>query len=82
MNDENFNEKLDMGIDAENIAYEYLIRHNSFVEDLRQQKHGEFAGPALRGTEGKLVLPDFVVYNKNPNKGTFASKKACVAWMA
>jgi hypothetical protein len=72
MDNENFIEKLDMGIDAENIAYSYLIKHNSFVEDLRQQKHGEFAGPALRGTEGKVVLPDFLVYNKNPTKGTFA----------
>ena len=39
---------------------------------MRQQKHGEFAGPRLCGTEGKVVLPDFLVYNKNPSKGTFA----------
>jgi hypothetical protein len=70
--DDKFNEKLEMGIDAENIAYDYLIKHNSYVEDLRQQKHGEFAGPALRGTEGKVILPDFLIYNKNPDKGTFA----------
>jgi len=72
MQSEHFEEKLEMGIDAENIAYQYLIKNNSFVEDLRQQKHGEFAGPALRGTEGKVVLPDFLVYNKNPEKGTYA----------
>jgi len=71
MQSENFKEKLDMGIDAENIVYPYLVTHNSYVEDLRQQKHGEFAGPRLCGTEGKLVLPDFAVYNKNPNKGTY-----------
>ena len=60
-----------MGIDAENIVYTYLVAHNSYVEDLRQQKHGEFAGPRLHGTEGKVVLPDFAVYNKNPGKGTY-----------
>jgi len=71
MTSENFKEKLDMGIDAENIVYTYLVAHNSYVEDLRQQKHGEFAGPRLHGTEGKVVLPDFAVYNKNPGKGTY-----------
>lgn len=70
--DPQFEEKLDMGIFAENIAYDYLKNNNSYVEDLRQQKHGEFAGPCLWGTEGKVVLPDFVVYNKNPTKGTYA----------
>jgi hypothetical protein len=42
------------------------------VQDLRQQKHGEHVGPRLKGTEGPIVLPDFVVYNKNPNKGAYA----------
>jgi hypothetical protein len=70
--DAKFQEKLKMGIDAENIAYNYLKANNSYVEDLRQQKHGEFAGPCLCGTEGKVVNPDFIVYNKNPNKGTYA----------
>lgn len=72
MKSENFKEKLEMGISAENIAYDYLKSNNSFVEDLRQQRHGEFAGPCLCGTEGKVVLPDFIVYNKNPDKGTYA----------
>ncbi len=67
-----FKERLAMGIDAENIAYPYLKANNSYVEDLRQQKHGEFAGPRLCGTEGVLVLPDFLVYNKNTVKGSFA----------
>ena len=70
--DEEFSERLAMGISAENIAYDYLRRKNSYVEDLRQQKHGEFSGPCLCGTEGKVVLPDFIVYNKNPTKGTYA----------
>jgi hypothetical protein len=70
--DTQFQEKLEMGIDAENIAYLYLKANNSYVEDLRQQIHGKFSGPRLRGTEGCVVLPDFVVYNKNPSKGTYA----------
>lgn len=53
-----------MGIEAENIAYSYLIKNFGFVEDLRQQKHGEYSGPCLRGTEGRVVLPDFAVYTK------------------
>jgi len=69
---ESFQEQLEMGTSAENIAYDYLKSKNSFVEDLRQQKHGEFAGPCLCGTEGKVILPDFIVYNKIPSKGTYA----------
>ena len=72
MIDEQFLEKLEMGIDAENTAYEYLKANNSFVEDLRQQKHNEFSGPRMCGTEGIVTLPDFVVYNKNPSKGSYA----------
>jgi len=72
ISDEQFKEKLVMGITAEDIVYPYLVRENSFVQDLRQQKHGEFAGPRLIGTEDNIVLPDFVVYNKNPKKGTYA----------
>ncbi len=67
-----FEESLQMGISAEDIAYSYLIQNNSLVQDLRQQKHGEFSGPILTGTEGTVKLPDFVVYNKNPRKGNFA----------
>ena len=63
--DSDFKKKLEMGILAENIAYSYLINHYGFVEDLRQQKHGEFIGPRLVGTEGKVVLPDFLVYTKH-----------------
>jgi len=67
---EKFREKLEMGIKAENVAYSYMIKHYGFVEDLRQQKHGEFAGPRLVGTEGRVILPDFLVYTKE--KGAFA----------
>ena len=71
-NADNFLEKLQMGTSAENIVYDYLKSKNSFVEDLRQQKHGEFAGPCMCGTEGKVILPDFIVYNKICSKGTYA----------
>jgi hypothetical protein len=67
-----FEEKLQMGISAEDIAYSYLKQNNSLVQDLRQQKHGEFSGPRLIGTEGVVKLPDFIVYNKSPRKGNFA----------
>ncbi len=67
-----FQEKLKMGIHAENVVYPYLKTNNSYVEDLRQQKHGEFAGPRMCGTEGTVTLPDFLVYNKNPAKGSYA----------
>ena len=67
-----FQDKLDMGISAENIVFQYLVANNSYVEDLRQHKHGEFVGPRLVGTEGRLVLPDFLVYNKLTTKGTYA----------
>lgn len=69
MNDK-FQENLAVGTEGEDTVYDYLRKHNSFVEDTRNQKHGEF-GPRLRGTEGILVLPDFEVRNKNPKKGDF-----------
>lgn len=67
-----FEEKLAQGTEGEDIVYNYLIKNNSFVEDLRKQKHEDRSGPRLRGTEGTLVLPDFAVYNKSPLKGNFA----------
>lgn len=67
-----FEEKLAVGEAGEDILYSYLIANNSYVEDLRSQKRDEKVGPRLVGTEGKLVLPDFAVYNKNPTKGNFA----------
>jgi hypothetical protein len=60
------------GEEAEDVVYDYLIKNNSSVVDLRKQKRDEGRGPRLIGTEGSFVLPDFGVYNKNPNKGTFA----------
>lgn len=69
--DDKFQETLAMGVEAEDIVYSYLIRTNSYVQDMRHQKHEEGRGPRLVGTEGELVLPDFAVRNKNPDKGNF-----------
>lgn len=68
---DDFEEKLAIGIAGEEIVYPWLKERNSFVQDMRYQTHEERSGPRLEGTEGKLVLPDFGVWNKNPNKGNF-----------
>lgn len=70
--DETFNRNLEIGSAGEDIVYEYLVRNNSCVLDLRKQKRDEGAGPRLKGTEGQIVVPDFAVYNKNPTKGNFS----------
>lgn len=67
-----FQESLAIGTEAEDRVYEYLIDHNSYVQDLRKQVHPDNRGPRLKGTEGTLVLPDFIVYNKDPKKGNYA----------
>lgn len=69
--DAKFQESLILGTDAEDIVYSYLKANNSFVNDMRKQKHEDNRGPRLIGTEGELVLPDFGVINKNPNKGSY-----------
>lgn len=63
---------LEIGTAGENVLYDYLVANNSYVEDQRHQKYDGHTGPRLKGTEGTLVLPDFVVYNKDPAKGCFA----------
>lgn len=70
--DKEFIENLKIGEAGEDVVYDWLVKNNSYVEDLRSHKRVENKGPRLVGTEGSLVLPDFVVYNKNPNKGCFA----------
>lgn len=70
--DEEFNKQLAIGEAGEDIVYDYLVSHNSYVEDLRKQKRNTGGGPRLRGTEGSIVSPDFAVYNKSPIKGNFA----------
>ena len=72
IHNDNFEENLAIGTAGEDIVYDYLIKHNSFVEDCRNQKHAENRGPRLIGTDGSLAQPDFVVYNKNPLKGNYA----------
>jgi hypothetical protein len=68
---EQFEEKLAIGTAGEDIVYPWLKSRNSLVQDMRYQKHEKGSGPRLEGTEGKIVLPDFAVWNKNPNKGNF-----------
>lgn len=66
-----FQEALRLGTIAEEIVYGYLKANHSLVQDMRKQTHEDNKGPRLIGTEGELVLPDFGVTNKNPNKGNF-----------
>jgi hypothetical protein len=68
----NFQQQLEMGKEGEDIVYEYLSENNSLVEDNRSKNYLNNKGPRLIGTDGSLVLPDFVVYNKNPKKGNYA----------
>lgn len=67
-----FAEKLEIGTAGEDLVYPWLVKHNSLVQDMRYQKHEKGSGPRLKGTEGSVVLPDFAVWNKNPDKGNFA----------
>lgn len=69
--DEEFQEQLEFGEEAENIVYDYLIRNNSSVLDLRKYNREVGGGPRLKGTEGSIVLPDFGVFNKDPRKGAY-----------
>ena len=71
MNNEHFQEKLAIGTAGEDIVYPWLKERNSLVQDMRYQKHEKGSGPRLEGTEGYIVLPDFAVWNKSPNKGNF-----------
>lgn len=66
-----FENNLVMGTEGEDIVYAYLVANNSLVQDLRAQKHDSGFGPRLFGREGKVVLPDFAVYNKYADKGNF-----------
>ncbi len=70
--DKTFEENLAMGIAGEDLIYKYLVKNNSYVEDNRSKNHDFGSGPKLVGTDGEIILPDFVVYNKNPEKGNYA----------
>lgn len=69
--DEEFQKKLAIGTAGEDSVYAWLKQNNSLVQDMRYQKHEKGSGPRLEGTEGFIVLPDFAVWNKNPNKGNY-----------
>lgn len=71
--DEEFQKSLAVGLAGEDIVYKYLIENYGLVEDNRSQVHEKGSGPRLVGTEGRIVLPDFCVYNKPGSpKGRFA----------
>ena len=71
--DEKFQESLAIGVAGEDAVFEYLIKNFGLVEDTRSQIHGEGYGPRMVGTEGKVIQPDFCVYNKPGSpKGRFA----------
>jgi len=72
MDDIDFVEKLKIGTEGEDTVYQWLKQNNSLVQDMRYQKHEKGSGPRLEGTEGKVVLPDFAVWNKSLHKGNFA----------
>ena len=70
MTNDNFQEKLAEGTQGEDAVYQYLISTNSYVEDTRYQKYEKGSGPKMRGCEGTVTLPDFVVYDRF--KGSYA----------
>lgn len=70
MNDCQFHQNLAEGIKGEDAVYNYLVGTNSYVEDTRHQKYEVGGGPKMRGREGTVTLPDFVVYDKY--KGNYA----------
>ena len=70
MSSNNFHEKLAEGTQGEDAVYKYLAETNSYVEDTRHQKYEAGGGPKLRGREGTVTLPDFVVYDRF--KGNYA----------
>lgn len=70
MNDDQFQQNLAEGTKGEDAVYEYLVSTHSYIEDSRHQKYEKKFGPRLRGIEGTLALPDFIVYDKY--KGNFA----------
>jgi hypothetical protein len=70
--DEEFQEKLAIGTAGEDLVYPWLKKNNSLVIDFRYQRHEDRKGPRMEGREGSIILPDFAVWNKYPEKGNFA----------
>jgi hypothetical protein len=68
MTDEEFQENLRIGTEAEDKVYAWLKLHYSFVQDMRYQSHDKGSGPRLEGTGGIVVLPDFAFYDKFKGK--------------
>ena len=72
MTEEKFQENLAIGTVGEDVVYDWLKANNSLVQNTRAQVHTKNRGPRLEGTDGSVILPDFIVFNKNPSKGNFA----------
>lgn len=70
--DKDFVEKLELGQSGEDMVYNYLITKYGYVEDSRKQRYDDNTGPRLKGTDGHLALPDFVVYDTQPGGAKFA----------
>ena len=68
MTDEQFQENLRLGTEAEDKVYSYLRMNYSFVQDMRYQTHDKGTGPRLEGTSGTVILPDFAFYDKFKGK--------------
>lgn len=63
MHQSQFEQSLQIGITAENLVHDYLTARFQYVQDCRKQRHEYMNGPSLTGTSGRLILPDFVVYD-------------------
>lgn len=60
---EAFSKSLELGKAGEDLVYAHLRERNHYVDDNRRQRYEDGGGPRLLGTKGKIVLPDFTVYN-------------------
>ena len=60
---DDFATKLDVGIRVEDSVYQLLISRHQYVQDCRYQRRERNMGPRLCGRNGRLIMPDFVVYD-------------------
>jgi hypothetical protein len=61
---EQFEEALAKGTEAEDFVYEWLKQNYSYVQDSRYQTRDKGTGPRLEGKEKSVILPDFIIYDK------------------
>lgn len=60
-----FQEKLRLGIAAEDMMLVWLRATYGFVEDKRKQKYEEGEGPRIKGQSGSVTVPDFFVIDQH-----------------